>query len=69
MFHNNIEKISKKKKQKTNDRSEFVEILPPSYLPYRFLHNLHSFFSMGKQMKIFDFLKTSDKNKKKFVHR
>ena len=29
---------------KTNDRAEFVEILPPSYLPYRFLHNLHSLF-------------------------
>ena len=34
MFHNNTEKISKLKK---NDREEFV--LPPSYLPYRFLHN------------------------------
>ena len=43
MFHNKIEKISGKKKKKKNDRAEFVEILPPSYLPYRLLHNLHFF--------------------------
>ena len=56
MFHN-TEKINNKKKIKKNDRAEFVEILPPSYLPYRFLHNLHSFFSMRKQVKIFEFFK------------
>ena len=42
MFHNNTSNIQKKKK-KENDWAEFVEILPPSYLPCRFLHNLHSF--------------------------
>ena len=31
IFHNKIE------------RAKFVENLPPSYLPYRFQHNLHSF--------------------------
>ena len=38
MFHNNIVKISEKIQQ-----AELVENLPPSYLPYKFLHNLHSF--------------------------
>ena len=37
MFHNNIVKISEKL-NKWN-----VENLPQNYLPYRFLHNLHSF--------------------------
>ena len=35
---------------------EPVEKLPPSYLPYRFLHNLHSFLLWGK-VKTFDFFK------------
>ena len=35
MFHNNIVKISEKLSNRKN--------LPPSYLPYLFLHNLHSF--------------------------
>ena len=48
-------------------QAELVENLPPSYLPYRFLHNLHSFLLWGK-VKIFDFLKTNDCNKT-FVHR
>ena len=38
MFHKNIMKISEKK----NEQAELVENLPPSYLPYRFLHNLYS---------------------------
>ena len=37
-FHNNIVEVSEK-----NEQAELVENLPPSYLPYRFLHNLHSF--------------------------
>ena len=59
MFHN-TEKISKKKKKKKKkmDQAEFVEILPQNYLPYRFLH---SFFSMGKQVKIFDLKKKTTK--------
>ena len=41
------------------EQAELVENLPPSYLPYRFLHNLHSFLLWGK-VKILDFLKTND---------
>ena len=48
MFHNNIVKSSVKK----GERVELIE--NPSYVPYRFLYNLHSFF-YGKKMKIFDF--------------
>ena len=39
MIQNNIVKISEK-----NEQGELVENLPLSYLPYRFLHNLHSFY-------------------------
>ena len=49
MFHDNIVKISEK-----NEQGELVENLPPSYLPYRFLHNLHSFL-LWEKVKIFDF--------------
>ena len=38
MFHDNIVKISEKTEQ-----VELVENLPPSYLPYRYLHTLPSF--------------------------
>ena len=38
------------------EQAELVENLPPSYLPYRFLHNLHSFLLWGK-VKILDFFK------------
>ena len=46
MFHNNIVKISEK-----NEQAELVENLPPSYLPYISLHNLHvhPFFRWGKK--------------------
>ena len=54
MFYNNIVKISEKFNQ-----AQRVENLPPNYLPYRFLHNLHSFLLLEK-VKIFDFLKTND---------
>ena len=53
MFHKNIVKISEK-----NEQAELVENLHPSYLPYRFLHNLHSFLPREK-LKIFD-LKIND---------
>ena len=43
MFHNNIVKISEK-----NEQADLVENLPPNYLPYRFLHNLHSFLLLEK---------------------
>ena len=43
MFDNNIVKISEKIKQ-----AELVENMSPSYLPYRFLHNLHSFLLWEK---------------------
>ena len=43
MFHNT-----------TIEQAELVENLPPSYLPYRFLHNLHSFL-LWEKVKIFDF--------------
>ena len=46
-----ILKISEKLKQ-----VELVENLPPSYLPYKFLHNLHSFL-LWEKVKIFEFLK------------
>ena len=55
MLHNNIVKISEKK----FEQAELVESLSQSYLPYRFLHNLHSFLLLEK-IKIFDFLKTND---------
>ena len=38
---------------------ELVENLPPSYIPYRFPHTLHSFLLWEKE-KIIDFLKTND---------
>ena len=44
------------------EQVEFVENLPPSYLPYKFLYNLHSFL-LWEKVKIFDFSKTNDKNK------
>ena len=50
MFHNNIVNISEK-----NEQAELVENLPPSYLPYRFLHNLHSILLWVK-VKILDFV-------------
>ena len=57
MFHNNTVKISEKIEQE-----ELVENLPPSYLPYRFLHNLRSFLLWVK-VKMFNFfLKTIDLN-------
>ena len=63
MFHNKTVKISekkkKKKKKKKNEQAELVENLPPSYLPYRFLHNLHSFL-LWEKMKIFGFSKSND---------
>ena len=62
-FHNNIiEKISGKKKKKKKDQAEFVEILPRSYLSYRFLHNLHFFFFLHVETSeiIWFFLKTND---------
>ena len=53
MFLNNIVKISEKIEQ-----AELVENLPPSYLPYRFLHNLHSFLLYnGKSETIWFFKK------------
>ena len=54
MFQNNIVKISEKIEQ-----VELVENMPPSYLPYRFLHNLHLFL-LWEKMKIFDFLKSNN---------
>ena len=55
MFYNNIVKIS----EKLNLLVELIENLAPSYLPYRFLHDLASFL-LWEKMKIFDFLKTND---------
>ena len=49
MFHNNIVKISEKTEQ-----VKLVENLPPSYLPYKFLHNFHSFL-LWEKVKILDF--------------
>ena len=43
MFHNNIVKISE-----NNEQAELVENLLSSYLPDRFLHNLHSFLLWEK---------------------
>ena len=48
MFHNNIVKIVVKIKQ-----VKLVEKLPPSYLPYRFLHKLCSFL-LCERVKIFE---------------
>ena len=47
MFHNNTVKISEKIEQE-----ELVENLPPSFLPNRFLHNLHSFLLWKKSENI-----------------
>ena len=53
MFHNNIVKISEK-----IELAELDENLPPSYLPYRFLHNFHSdIFTLGKSENIWFFKK------------
>ena len=41
---------------------KLVKNLPPSYLPYKFLHNFHSFL-LWEKVKILDFLKTTDYNK------
>ena len=54
MFYNNIVKISEKIEQ-----AELVTNLPQSYLPYKFLHNLHLFL-LWEKVKIFDFLKAID---------
>ena len=43
MFHKNIVKISEK-----NEQVDLVENWPPSYLPNRFLHNLHPFLLWEK---------------------
>ena len=50
MFHNNIMKMLEKL-----NKTEHVENLPPSYLPYAFLHNLHFYY--GKKVIRFNFLK------------
>ena len=44
-----------------NEQAEVVENLPPSYLPYRFLHNLHSFL-LWEKVKIFDLIKSTKNN-------
>ena len=49
MFQNSIKKFQKK-----NEQAELVENLLPSYLPYKFLHNLHSFL-LWEIAKIFYF--------------
>ena len=41
------------------EQVELVENLAPSYIPYRFLHDLASFL-LWEKVKIFDFLKTND---------
>ena len=41
------------------EQVELVENLAPSYLPYRFLHDLDSFL-LWEKVKIFDVLKTND---------
>ena len=45
--------------RKKNEQTELVENLPPSYLPYKFLHNLHSFL-LWEKVKLFDFSKPID---------
>ena len=37
--------------EKKNEQAELVEKLPPSYLPFRYLHNLHSFLLWEKVKK------------------
>ena len=49
-FYNNIVKISEKL-----NKSNLLKNLAPSYLPYRFLHDLASFL-LWEKVKIFDFL-------------
>ena len=41
------------------EQVELVKNLAPSYLPYRFLHDLASFL-LWEKVKIFDFLKTNN---------
>ena len=38
------------------ERVKLVKNLPPSYLPYKFLHNFHSFL-LWEKVKILDFFK------------
>ena len=45
------------------EQAELVENLSPHYLPYRFLHNLHSFL-LWEKVKIFDLKKTTTTKKK-----
>ena len=47
MVHNNIVKISEKL-----NKENLLKLCLPSYLPYKFLHNLHSFFIMGERENI-----------------
>ena len=61
MLQNNIVKIS----ENLNKRNLLKMCLQVTY-PNRFLHNLLSFL-LWEKVKIFDFLKTNDKNKT-FVH-
>ena len=51
---------------KKNEPVELVEKLPPSYLPYRFLHKLHSFLI---KVKLSDLKKKNVTRTKLFVHR
>ena len=51
------------------EQAELVENLPPSYLPYRFLHNLRS-FSLWEKVKVFEFFwKPMTRIKDFYVHR
>ena len=69
MFYNNTVKISKNFEQE-----ELADSLSPSYLLYKFLHNLHSFL-LREKVKIFDCFffffkkKKTMTRKKHFVHR
>ena len=64
IFHNNTVKISEKK----IEQAKLVENLPPSYLPNRFLHNLHPFL-LWEKLKIFEFFLKPMTRIKLFVHR
>ena len=63
MFRNNIVKISDKIEQ-----AELFENVSPSYLPYRILHNLHSFL-LCEKVKIFDLKKKTMARIKLCAHR
>ena len=56
MFHNNVVEVLETK----IEQAKLVGNLPPSYLPYIFLYNLHSFLLWEKVKIDLNFTKTNN---------